>query len=76
MSGPIILSATGFKVTGLNREARDDGDDDCEAFDPGPQDRFADCPSDGHYRCAECSKYAPDEDWPAITVDGQGVGDG
>lgn len=64
MSGPLIITDHGIRVTGLNREPRDDGDDDCEAFDPTPNTgQFAHvrrtCRTDGHYRCVECALMAP-----------------
>lgn len=57
----ITIDEHGARFAGSYVE-RDTGDDDCEAFDPTTNLSLVgrDCPSDGHYRCAECAKLLPD----------------
>ena len=45
-------------------ETRDPGSP-CNGWKPGPTDRFAQCETDGHYRCRECANRKPEEGtWP------------
>lgn len=41
------------------REQRDVGSLDCEAFTTKPTGERADCDTDGHYRCMECTRRNP-----------------
>ncbi len=56
MSGPIVIGRDSIRLSGLTKEMRDQGDDDCEYFDRDIN-LCSPCGGDGHFMCYRCKSY-------------------